>query len=1181
MRESVMIARVLLSALLVLLVPARRCAAVPGEGRTFFVSPTGSDRSPGTLALPFRTLQKARDAVRAIRKRPEGTREPVTIFLRGGTFTLRDPLLLDERDGGTAISPVLYCAYEKEHPLLSGGLRLKGWQAFQSQGKTLWRLVLPRDLRGEVHQLWVNGERRPRARFPDHGYLQVLGIIPTLADSTWMDGQTQFRYDSKELPIWHHLSGGEVVVMNRWVESRLPLVRQDTSAGLLVTARRSVFRLEVGDPFYIENLREALDMPGEWSLDDSSGVLTYYPMPGERPLNVEAFVPRLTQILLLRGSPDSGKYVEHLTFRGLTFAHTEWYFPPGYRSDFRHSDIGGFPQAAQGVPAAIECEGTRHCLFDRCTMTHLGTYALALGKGCRGNSISGCHLSDLGAGGIKIGETVLRDAPCWRTGENRIANCEMAWGGRLFQSAVGIWIGQSEGNWILHNHIHDFFYSGISIGWTWGYGPARAGRNLVELNHIDHIGALSDGDGPLLSDMGGIYTLGTQRGTIIRQNIFHDIAARVYGGWGIYLDEGSSYIVAERNLVYRTTHGGFHQHYGKNNILRNNIFAFGRDHQLMRTRAESHTSYAFEKNIVLWRRGTLFGGNVLGGDAVYDRNVYWALDGASLRFDTLSWSSWQAMGRDVHSIVADPLFVNAGGDDFRLRAESPAFPLGFQVIETERVLDERPVPEVQKPSPPLVHRLLYNNDGSNIPMSVDTLTPELAYRRIDPFAGTGVTTFLHNPNPGQNMGYPSRIAPMYHWDTTRDALSGWPLQGRRMSDNFARLVGEGIDPVEMVLDRARLRGMEAFLTFRMNELHDVDKPGSPLLGPFWKAHPEYRVGGYAGWGKEALNYAIPEVREYYFSLLAEVVRRYDLDGLELDFMRFPYYFPFSPDSMSGYGRIMTAFVRRVRLMIDSVGSARGTHILLAARVPTSLSACAYVGLDPVLWCREGLIDFLTVAPFLSTEVDIPLEEFKRECGRVPVYAGMEYTIGDRMMTREEMRASASLFYASGADGISLFNYFVRWDVGLAPDLEVLTDLVSADSLVGKDKLYTLAESRYPIPGVSLPGQVPLFLETGGEKGVRLKIHEPKRPSAAVLRIECRAGIAPADLRVMLNGTLLAEGAHPSSALVFPQRVPYALPPKGNILEFSVDPGALQGVNTLLLQAAVKCTVQWISLGLRH
>src|SRR5208282_6072295 len=250
------------------------------------------------------------------------------------------------------------------------------------------------------------------------------------------------------------------------------------------------------------------------------------------------------------------------------------------------AEIGGFGQEAVGVPGGVWGEGLRNCVFEDCRFTHLGDYGLELARGCQGNRIMRCEFSDLGAGGIKLGETRIREQATEQTRGNEISDCRIHDGGKMFHSAVGLWMGQTPGNRILHNAIHDFYYTGISVGWTWGYGPSLATNNTFELNHVHHIGVKSDGDGPILSDMGGIYTLGKEPGTTIRNNLWHDVAGLRYGGWGIYFDEGSSGIMAESNIVYRTTHGGFHQHYGETNILRNNIFAFARDHQIQPTPPE-------------------------------------------------------------------------------------------------------------------------------------------------------------------------------------------------------------------------------------------------------------------------------------------------------------------------------------------------------------------------------------------------------------------------------------------------------------------------------------------------------------------------------------------------------------------------------------------------------------------
>lgn len=691
----------ILATALAWIVYARAAAAAdPGDGRAaavFYVAPGGDDRWSGHRASanwtrsdgPFATVQHAVEAARAWKER-SGSSEPAhaTIYLKSGTYFLKQPLVLRPEDSGLTLA-----ALPKAVPVLSGGVRIAGWKELEKAGKKFWTADVPQVREGKWYfrELWVNGRRAVRARYPNQGYLKIANLLDARPD--WTRGQTRFRYAPGDLKSWKSITEAEAVVMTRWADSRLPVFSLDEDQRVINFSKRTVFALMEGDLYYLEGMFEALDQPGEWYLDRHQGTLFYLPRPGESLKKLDVIAPQLVQVLRLEGDPEQNRFVQNLTLRGLVFSHTEWCFPEGFTSGKDNvtispapePEVGGFGQAEIGVPGAVWGSGVRNARFERCSFKDLGNYGLELARGCQSNRIEFCDFADLGAGGLKLGETAIHAAPADMARDNQVSDCSIHDGGKMFPSAIGIWIGQSPDNKLVHNVINDFYYTGISIGWTWGYGPALASNNLVAFNHVHHIGVKSDGDGPILSDMGGIYTLGKQPGTRILNNLWYDIAGLRYGGWGIYFDEGSSGILAESNVVYRTTHGGFHQHYGETNMLWNNVFAFARDHQLQRTRVEPHLSFSFQTNIVIFDSGVLLGGDWSGDKYQMDWNVYFdARPGAKpegMRFGNATLEEWRARGHDLHSVIADPLFISPAKDDFGLWANSPALKLGFKPID--------------------------------------------------------------------------------------------------------------------------------------------------------------------------------------------------------------------------------------------------------------------------------------------------------------------------------------------------------------------------------------------------------------------------------------------------------------------------------------------------------------------
>ena len=668
----------------------------------FFVAIDGNDSWSGKLAAPnrertdgpFATLQRAQQEVRKLKRKE--TKRPITVLVRGGIHFLKAPLTFTRQDSGVPEAPVIYASYPGEKPVISGGVRLKGWKR-DDKSPALARLHIPEVERGEwaFSQLFVNGERRYRPRLPKEGYHFIEAEVPP-SPKAEKRGFDRFQFKAGDLrKDWTNLDDVEVLCFHSWSMSRMRIASIDEGKRIVTFAGPTVSRsqwagLQRGKRFLVENVPDALKKPGEWYLDRNTGVLTYIPLPGENMAKAVVVAPRLDRLVELKGDVEKHQWVQYVVFRGLTFSHTNWNVPAkGYSCS----------QAEAVLSGAIAAEGARHCSLEKCAVTQVGIYAVDWRAGCKHNRVEKCELTDLGAGGVKIGEKGISQDEEAVASHNVVRDNLIAHGGRMHPAAVGVWIGHTPHNRIEHNDIYDFYYTGVSVGWRWGYAQSLAHHNTIAYNHIHQIGQA------VLSDMGGIYTLGVSPGTTLRYNHIHDVESYDYGGWGIYPDEGSTHILAENNLVYRTKTGGFHQHYGKENRIINNIFALARTGQIIRTRAENHLSFTFQRNIVYWKDGPLLGSNWSGDNYALDHNLYWNASGKPVRFGKMTLKEWQEKGQDVHSFIADPLFVNPEKGDFRLKPNSPALKVGFRPFDMSEMgrltpSKKKKMPRAFPPPPP-------------------------------------------------------------------------------------------------------------------------------------------------------------------------------------------------------------------------------------------------------------------------------------------------------------------------------------------------------------------------------------------------------------------------------------------------------------------------------------------------
>ena len=637
-----------------------------------------ADQSDGPLA----SLTAARDLVRKKRAEAGGLALAATIRVHDGTYRLDSPFLLEPRDSGTAAAPFVIEAAPGAKPVFSGGGRITG---FEKHGER-WEATLPevRSGRWYFRELFVNGQRRQRARSPDHGYHRIAALLPGPADPRAQPvARDRFVFAPGDLKPFDRLGDVNVILMHSWENSIHPVKSVDATSRIVeftapMSEWWSIGYWEASQRYFVENALELLDAPGEWYLNRETGLLSYLPMPGERIDQAEVVAPVLDELVVIAGNADGGRFVEHVTLRGLAFHHADWPLSPGGNSS---------TQAAVNVPAVLMADGARHVAIERCEVAHTGTYGIWFRRGCHDCRLQQNRLFDLGAGGLRVGEAGRAATDEAETTATLLDNNHIFSGGHIYPGAVGIWVAQSSRNTISHNDIHDLLYSGISIGWNWGLEPNRTHHNLVEWNHIHD---LVHGT---LSDAGLIYCLGVSPGSIIRHNLLHDLWPydQPALGWGIYLDAQCGGYTVENNLVYNTLNGGLmFNNGGHAHTIRNNIFALSARQALWPYSEKSPST--FRRNIVFLTQGDLFIPNgehsleerLAAGEPPgdWDENLYWHTDGPeALRFYRRRFGDWQALGLDVHSRVADPRFADVEKRDFRLAADSPARALGFRSFD--------------------------------------------------------------------------------------------------------------------------------------------------------------------------------------------------------------------------------------------------------------------------------------------------------------------------------------------------------------------------------------------------------------------------------------------------------------------------------------------------------------------
>ncbi|MCZ9881688.1 RICIN domain-containing protein [Arthrobacter sp. B2a2-09] len=535
--------------------------AVAATGTNFWVDPVnGNDANPGSSSTQaFRTLGQAQTAVRSVNSSMSGD---IVVNLEGGTYSQTSTLSLTNLDSGTNGHTVSWQAVPGQTPVVSGAQAITGWTS--AGGGVYKASVGSLDFR----QLYVNGARSTRARFPDNGsWFQITGsdataqtvTVPAASVSSWTSGAP------------------EMVLETQWGESYLRVKNIAVNGGTATVSFQStesniLFQrpwpmLANGSPFHWEGALAFVTQPGEWYLDNAAGTVYYMPRAGENISNATITAPVAQTVLDVSGS-DLDHQATNVTFSGITFTGTTWTRPTtsGYlNAQGGLYNLSANTQNQQYVgrpPAAVHVSDATNIQFLGDKFTNIGSTALDFDHGSHAGVATGNVISGISGNGIMIGKFSdpnveyhsLYNPPTTPAGEDvrEVAKGQVITDNLItrigldYYGTAAVNAGWVNSTVIEHNEISDTPWAGITVGWGWQHTAGAAGNNTVTNNEISNVVNR-------LCDTGAIYHLSVDPGSTYSNNYIHDVhrSAAACGSpvSGLYLDEGSDQLSVLNNVV--------------------------------------------------------------------------------------------------------------------------------------------------------------------------------------------------------------------------------------------------------------------------------------------------------------------------------------------------------------------------------------------------------------------------------------------------------------------------------------------------------------------------------------------------------------------------------------------------------------------------------------------------------
>ncbi|MEK6795026.1 MAG: right-handed parallel beta-helix repeat-containing protein [Spirochaetota bacterium] len=609
------------------------------DGTSYYVSPTGMDSNSGrTSAKPLKSINYA-VAAAALDPGAGPLAKPVTVYLMDGVHVLEAPVRITNSDAW----PIMFKALPGAKPIVTGARKIVGWKP--GIVPTTGVPCLVADV-GDVkkwyfRQLFVNGRRAERPRYPKEGFSRIESLIPSkpgrILSTAFKD---RFMFREGDVQAWTNITDINAMVVHYWQQaylavtnispadrtvyfrnaSYMPLVHSHPSHGVADWIKQdTAYDFETwyqGASYYMDNVFDELREKGSWYLERTTGKLYYLPLDGETASSIEAWAPRLTQYFIVQSDWKNSAYIDGVSFEGIAFRYSEYVWNAHYGTGNWYGNYG---------PSVLTFSGTRRTSVLNCRFENLGECGIDLAYGNSDIAIIGNVFRDLASGAIRAmgawREKKPEDNETGRMQRIAITDNDIAGYGRVFHGAVALLLEMASHSVIAHNRITDGYMTAINCGGgSMGHEDVfRMFDTLIAKNHIYNIGQ----SWPCANDLAGIYTHGNMIGSVVRGNIISNIQVSVYGGNGIYIDDCASYLTVEDNLVADTCSDAFNLK-GRRSIIRNNIL--GPSGRSIARRA-SHKSYENELahlygNLLITTNGLLFDFNNADGLTNSGMNVH-------------------------------------------------------------------------------------------------------------------------------------------------------------------------------------------------------------------------------------------------------------------------------------------------------------------------------------------------------------------------------------------------------------------------------------------------------------------------------------------------------------------------------------------------------------------------------